>query len=290
MPTAKRQRQKEGRRARLEAARKHEQRRRLVRRSVIVLVVAVAVTLSVFKLTSGGGTPGTTTTTVPGTTAADVAAQKAANTLAVTAGCSKLPPPLGAAANKLTWKKPPKFTLDRHRRYYMTVGTTQGSFEVLLNVKHAPVNVNSLVFLARHHYFNCNPFPRVIPGFMDQTGDPTGTTSGSPGYVVPTNEFPKAGTAAAKYPVGTVAMAHAGNTCATSKPSQCAPGNGGQFFIVAGAQAATLPPEYTVVGTVVRGLGVVERINKTGRIDNPQTGQSQLPYVINRILSVTVYP
>ena len=254
MPTAKRQRQKEGRRARLEAARKHDKRRRLIRRSVIVLVIAVAVTLSVFKLTSGGGgTSGTTTTTVPGTTAADVAEQKAVNAMAVTAGCSTLPPPLGAAANKLTWKKPPKFTLDRHRKYYMTFSTTQGSFEVLLDVKRAPVNVNSFVFLARHHYFNCNPFPRVVPGFMDQTGDPTGTTSGSPGYVVPKNEFPNAGTSGAKYPVGTVAMAHAGNTCATSKPSQCTPGNGAQFFIVAGAQAATLPPEYTVVGTVVRG-------------------------------------
>jgi cyclophilin family peptidyl-prolyl cis-trans isomerase len=275
VPTAKRQRQKEGRRARLEAQRKVVQRKRLARRTAIIVVVAAAVVGSVFLITRGSNSPPLT-------------AQQKANLLAKDAGCPSTPASATKPANTLHWAKPPKMTLHRTKTYVATITTTQGTMSVRLNVKGAPVNVNNFVFLALHHYYNCNTFGRVIPGFMDQTGDPTGTTEGSPGYVVPTNEFPAAVTKprAVQYPKGTLAMA---NGCKqTLAPAACPPTNGAQFFIVAGASGETLPPKYTVIGRVTSGLVAVERINATGNAGVQTNGLPDLPRVVNRILSVTV--
>jgi cyclophilin family peptidyl-prolyl cis-trans isomerase len=97
--------------------------------------------------------------------------------------------------------------------------------------KDAPQTVNNFVFLAQHQFFDCVIFHRVIPGFVDQTGDPTGTGSGGPGYTIP-DEYPaKASNAADQYPLGSVAMANTGQ-----------PHTGGsQWFIVAGAEGESLP-------------------------------------------------
>lgn len=266
MPTEKRERQREGRRTRLEAVRKVERRRRTVRTATWVVVIAAVIIGSVVLLLPGPKPPKPLT------------AQQKANKLAVDAGCPKAP--YTPVHPKLRWTNPPAQVLDKHRTYYATVVTTEGTFKFRLNTAHAPVNSNNFAFLAEHGFYHCVIFHRVIIGFMDQTGDPTGTGRGGPGYVVPVNEFPAPVKTGDQYDVGAVAMA---NSCPSNDtPKQCPPSNGSQFFVVAQAQPeAGLPPKYTVIGQLTTGTAVIERINNEGTT-------SGTPNVIQRILSVTI--
>jgi len=114
-------------------------------------------------------------------------------------------------------------------------------------------------------------FHRVIPGFVDQTGDPTGTGEGGPGYTIPDEYPPKAAQAADQYPLGSVAMANTGQ-----------PHSGGsQWFIVTGTQGESLANSYSLFGTVTSGMTVVQKINKDG-------AASGTPKLIHRILSVKI--
>jgi cyclophilin family peptidyl-prolyl cis-trans isomerase len=89
---------------------------------------------------------------------------------------------------------------------------------------------------------------RIIPGFVLQGGDPTGTGAGGPGYRFE-DELPKPG----RYQIGSFAMANAGpNT------------NGSQFFIISGPNGVGLPPLYSLFGQVVKGLDVVAAIDAIG--------------------------
>ena len=91
-------------------------------------------------------------------------------------------------------------------------------------------------------------FHRVIPGFVLQGGDPTGTGTGGPGYKF-ADELPAPG----RYQVGSLAMANAGpNT------------NGSQFFVISGADGVRLPPQYALFGAVVSGGDVVQTIDALG--------------------------
>lgn len=146
------------------------------------------------------------------------------------------------------------------------VHTSEGSFAIRLDVAAAPQAVGSFEQLARKGFFDGTIFHRIVPGFVIQGGDPTGTGTGGPGYT--TVDTPPAGTT---YLHGTVAMA---------KTEQEAPGTAGsQFFVVTGADAG-LPPDYAVLGRVVRGLTVVDRIGKLG---NPQTQRPTKRVVVRSI-------
>ena len=145
---------------------------------------------------------------------------------------------------------PPPMTISQQKRYVATMVTSDGTFSIELLPRLAPVTVNNFVFLARHHFYNNILFHRIISTFMIQTGDPTGTGEGGPGY-----EFQdeiRAGLHP-RYVPGTVAMANSGapNT------------NGSQFFIVTGPDGASLPYKFTIFGFVSHGLNVVEKIAQT---------------------------
>jgi cyclophilin family peptidyl-prolyl cis-trans isomerase len=128
--------------------------------------------------------------------------------------------------------------------------TNCGDFTVTLDPKLAPHTGASLVKLAENGFYNDTIFHRIVPGFVIQGGDPTGTGSGGPGYK--TVDKPPAD---ARYTKGVVAMAKTG-----AEP----PGtSGSQFFVVTGADVG-LPPDYAIVGKVTHGLDVVERIGKLG--------------------------
>jgi cyclophilin family peptidyl-prolyl cis-trans isomerase len=152
------------------------------------------------------------------------------------------------------------------------VKTDVGTFVIALDAKDAPKTVNNFVFLAQHGFFNCVTFLRVIPTFVDQTGDPTGTGSGGPGYTI-SDEYPaKASKPSDQYPLGAVAMANTGQ-----------PHTGGsQWFIVAGAQGESLPASYSLFGHVTSGLSVVEKINAQG------SASGVPPAVTHRMLKVTI--
>jgi peptidyl-prolyl cis-trans isomerase B (cyclophilin B) len=130
------------------------------------------------------------------------------------------------------------------------VKTSEGKFTIDLDVKDSPHTVASFEQLARKGFFNGTIFHRIVPGFVIQGGDPTGTGSGGPGYS--TVDVPPANTT---YLHGTVAMA---------KTETDPPGTAGsQFFVVTGANAG-LSPIYAVLGHVVSGLAVVDRIGTFG--------------------------
>jgi cyclophilin family peptidyl-prolyl cis-trans isomerase len=145
--------------------------------------------------------------------------------------------------------------IDPSKRYTATMDTTLGTIVIALDAINAPRTVNNFVYLAGYHYYDGVIFHRIINGFMCQGGDPTGTGTGGPGYRFG-DELPKPG----QYQIGSVAMANAGpNT------------NGSQFFIVSGASGVSLPPAYALFGQVVKGLDVVDAMQKvqTARGDRP---------------------
>ncbi len=168
-------------------------------------------------------------------------------------------------------------TIDPSKNYTATVTTDVGVFTIQLEPNLAPKSVNNFVFLADHHFYDCIIFHRVIQTFMDQTGDPTGTGSGGPGY-----QYSEAGppTANPQYPIGSVAMANS-NQPGTKVPTT----NGSQFFIVTGTEGESLPPGYTLFGKVISGMSVVDAINADGA---PSSSSQGTPAKLHRMISVTI--
>jgi len=162
-------------------------------------------------------------------------------------GCPKVPKPKSQSRER----KPPKKSLDPGKIWTATFQTSCGSFTVRLSVKASPHTTSSFVSLARSKYFDDTYFHRIIPGFVIQGGDPTGTGKGGPGYS--TVDKPPEKT---KYVRGVVAMAKT-----STEPAGTA---GSQFFVVTG-DASFLPADYAVLGTVTKGMPIVARIGKLGR-------------------------
>jgi cyclophilin family peptidyl-prolyl cis-trans isomerase len=261
----------------LAAEAKVSRRKRLLRNGAGVAVAIAVVGGSIYLIGHHGSSKGTTTGTTSAAAGrqAHAAAQAAANRTAVAAGC---PSSAAARANILSYAAPPPMTINTAKTYLATVRTTAGTFVITLDPAAAPKSVNNFVFLADNGFFHCVIFHRVVPGFMDQTGDPTGTGTGGPGY-----EYAEPGPAAAtpQYPIGSVAMANHNNP-ATTAPTT----DGSQFFIVTGSTGEALPPDYTLFGRVSSGLSVVKKINALG---NPHPGANGVPpAVTHRILSVTI--
>jgi cyclophilin family peptidyl-prolyl cis-trans isomerase len=86
------------------------------------------------------------------------------------------------------YDRPPEMALDPDKDYHATLFTEKGTIRIKLFAEEAPETVNNFVFLAREGYFDGTTFHRVIEGFMAQGGDPTGTGTGGPGYIIP-DEF-----------------------------------------------------------------------------------------------------
>jgi cyclophilin family peptidyl-prolyl cis-trans isomerase/protein-disulfide isomerase len=151
----------------------------------------------------------------------------------------------------------PPLAIDQEANYLATVETDQGSFVIKLFADQAPLAVNSFIFLAENGWFDGVTFHRVLPGFVAQTGDPSGTGYGNPGYrfsieATPGLVFDRA---------GLVAMANSGPDT-----------NGSQFFITY-APAPNLNGGYTIFGEVVEGMDVVQAITPR----DPQQGPNLPP-------------
>jgi len=280
VPSEKRARQRAAREARLAAEAKRKKQRQRLRNLIIVVVVAAAIVGIAFLVSSSSNkskksTASTTSTTSATSTttasqAADAKLQAQADAAAVKAGC---PASTKTRVNTQTYSSAPPMTIDTSKTYTATVATTTGNFVITLDATSAPKTVNNFVFLAEKGFYHCVIFHRVIPGFMDQTGDPTGTGTGGPGYTIPAENPPKAANASQQYPLGSVAMA-------TSAEGV----SGSQFFIVAGPDGESLSNAYPLFGQVTSGMSVVQTINQQGS----QAGIP--PDVTQRILSVTISP
>ena len=149
------------------------------------------------------------------------------------------------------WNKPPEMTIDTDKTYKVVMTTNRGSIELELTPRHAPRTVNNFVFLAREGFYDGVSFHRVIPDFMIQGGDPTGTGRGGPGYKF---EDELTGNPL-KHETGSISMANAGpNT------------NGSQFFITHSPQSH-LNGAHTVFGRVISGQEVVDSIRQNDAIE-----------------------
>ena len=163
------------------------------------------------------------------------------------------------------WSAPPPTIIDPKLSYTAVIKTDKGDITVELYPDVAPVTVNSFVFLACKGFYEGVTFHRVIPGFVAQAGDPTGTGSGGPGYTIP-DEF-----SSRPFEEGTLGMAK------TSAPNS----GGSQFFICYAPQSA-LDGKYTVFGKVTAGLDVLGKITPRDPSQNPNLPPG------DKVLEITV--
>jgi peptidyl-prolyl cis-trans isomerase B (cyclophilin B) len=168
-------------------------------------------------------------------------------------------------------ERKPTLRLKRGTTYVATVRTSCGTFAITLDPARAPVTGGSFVTLARSGFYDGTTFHRIVADFVIQGGDPKGDGTGGPGYSV--EEAPPSDL---RYAEGVVAMAKAGD-----EP----PGtSGSQFFVVTGAGAAQLPPDYALLGKVTSGMDVVQRIGAT---DTDPTTDAPLSPVVIRSIKIT---
>ncbi len=181
------------------------------------------------------------------------------SSVALPAGCAQVPAP---PAKHVQLTRP---TQTLRGPATATVETSCGNFEIALEVARAPRTSSSFAYLARRGLYDDTAFHRIVPGFVIQGGDPTGSGSGGPGYFV--DEAPPQNLS---YTRGIVAMA---------KTSAEPPGrSGSQFFVVTEADAGLLP-DYALLGRVSSGFDVVQRIEQLGT----PSGKPKAPVVIKRI-------
>ena len=246
------------------------------KRNGILGVIAVVVLFGVFYLfTRNSGSSKKVATNGSTTTTKDRSSGSSTTTGAGSpVSVPLLSAPAGVGCPNLNGSSPhyTKFTaapptcIDATKTYTATMVTDAGTITIMLDAKDAPKTVNNFVFLAGYHYYDGIAFHRVIPGFVDQGGDPTGTGSGGPGYEF-ADELPKS---ASQYVAGSVAMANSGaNT------------NGSQFFIVVGSGGSQLTASYSLFGQVTGGMNVVTAINNDG-------ASSGTPTKVHKITSVSI--
>jgi cyclophilin family peptidyl-prolyl cis-trans isomerase len=155
------------------------------------------------------------------------------------------------------WFEQPEQVLKPDKEYIATIETEKGNIVIELFPDTAPVNVNSFAFLAQNGWYKDVTFHRVLPGFVAQSGDPTGTGVGFPGYrcgdeVVSSRTFDEP---------GLVSLANSGpNT------------NGSQFFITFEA-VPQLNPNFTIIGRVIEGMDVAESLTPR----DPQQDSEAVP-------------
>ena len=144
------------------------------------------------------------------------------------------------------WSAPPAMAIDVASNYSVSIETNRGTIELELYPQHAPQTVNNFVFLAGQGFYDGVKFHRVIDDFMVQTGDPTGTGRGGPGYKF----ADECKNNPLKHERCVISMANAGpNT------------NGSQFFITHSPQPH-LNGKHTVFGKVTKGQDVVDAIEQ----------------------------
>lgn len=162
------------------------------------------------------------------------------------------------------WKqrlpRPPKQSFDPSKTYKWLLETNQGNIAVELMPQVAPMHVTSTIYLTKLGFYDGVPFHRVIPGFMAQGGDPTGTGSGGPGYKYG-GEFD----AKVKHDVpGLLSMANAGpNT------------DGSQFFLTF-KETPWLDGKHTIFGKVVEGMGTLKTLESKGTTSGRPTEKLEI--------------
>ena len=262
MPTTKQRRETARRRLERQIQRRQEAATARKRRNLVmaaglgVVVVIAAVVLVVTQV--GGNDPTTAAAPTPTPSASTAAANgDCAYTKEGTATKNAGQPPNGKVATSGT--------------VTVNVATTRGNMTFALDRAKAPCTVNSFLYLAGKKYYDNTPCHRLTTGAnfgVLQCGDPGGTGSGGPGYKYADELDPNG-----KYTKGVLAMANSG-----------ADTNGSQFFVV--YKDTQLQPNYTIFGTVSKGLDVVENVAKGGT-QSGDDGKPKTPISLKTVTAAT---
>jgi len=160
----------------------------------------------------------------------------------------------------------PPVTVQGSRQYIATLQTEKGKVVIQLFADKAPITVNSFIFLARNGWYDNITFHRVIPDLFAQTGDPSGTGKGNPGYYLITEIDPSM-----KFTTsGMVAMVNSGPDT-----------SGSQFFITYGP-TTQYDGQYTIFGQVLSGMEIVESLTPR----DAQPGTETPPG--DKLISITI--
>lgn len=154
----------------------------------------------------------------------------------------------GGAPEHKTYSAPPPMMIDTDKQYTATIQTEKGNLVLELFARDVPATVNNFVFLAGERFYDGTTFHRVVPGFVAQGGDPTGTGTGNPGYFFP-DEFTEHAHVA-----GALSMANSGPDT-----------NGCQFFITYTAQHH-LDGKHSVFGQLAEGMDILEQLEESDTI------------------------
>jgi cyclophilin family peptidyl-prolyl cis-trans isomerase len=163
------------------------------------------------------------------------------------------------------WDSPPPLTIDLTKLYLATLETEHGNIKVQLYADKAPMTVNNFIFLAQAGFYDDTTFHRVLPGFMAQGGDPTGTGTSGPGYRFEDEFDPSLRFDGPGY----LAMANAGPDT-----------NGSQFFLTYDA-TPHLNDHHTIFGKVVEGMDVLLALKPRDPNQNPD-------YLGDRLVGVKI--
>jgi cyclophilin family peptidyl-prolyl cis-trans isomerase len=301
--TPKRERQKANRQQRLEEIARQQRKEKTKRRGLLIAGVVVGGVALLFLLAKvfGGsddstGTdtstvttvdptattldpastttldPSATTTEAPTTTEGTTTTEGPTTTVAedFAYGTADCPKDDGSSAKPDSFDGAPKLCIDPEKTYTAEVVTNKGSFTITLDAERSPGNVNNFVTLSRYHYYDGTGCHRVIADFVVQCGRP-GEDETAPGYTIP-DELPTAG----DYEIGMVVMANTGS------PDT----GGGQWFVITGEQGASLPPQYSIIGSVTTGLD--STIKALANLADPTTDNGVPPLAPIEIDSITI--
>ena len=220
---------------------------RIRRAPAALAVLALAVGLAACASSDGSATPPPARSQPPAQSQVPQSAAPAESGGPVAEGCpSSAPEPLPAGETR-----------------DVTIETDLGNIVIAVEADLGPLAAGNFVALAECGFYDGVVFHRIMPDFVIQGGDPTGTGSGGPGYEFPNDPV------SVPYERGVVAMANAGRDT-----------NGSQFFIV--LQEAGLPPDYSVFGRVTSGMEVADQI-AAGPSSGGQAGQALEPVTMNRV-------
>jgi|GEM_PF-552419 len=230
---------------------------------------ALAVPLKVELMLVLNGLPGdSSNAATPAAIESPIATPNAIATPVASAGCWT--PNQVVGTDPLEWSDAPGFVIDPAKQYSAEITTNLGAFTIALLPTDAPITVNNFVCLARAGFYDNTPIHRIVPGFVIQAGDATGTGVGDAGYVFADEPVTR------EYILGTIAMANAGPDT-----------NGSQFFVTLGDFTGRFPKDCTIFGLVSDGMNVIERIAAVP-VEDIGRGEASTPVDPVTILTVTI--